>query len=590
MTEFMLSTNKAVMRTPHFFGKLGIEGLYCLIEGNPLIVEGMIYDDIGIKTKEDVYKKILHGHVDGVYNVLFYDVEEEKLYIRNDDLAVLPIYICKNGNEIYVSNNVWKIIKNINILNIDKKILFMHFEIFNIVDKNRTFFSDISTLTAGSLCIIDINNFSITEKEYARDEALPLSIKMSLQDMAMMMDANLKRNYKIYKRKIGSKYVFFGNSGGLDSRLVPYYAQWAGINICGITIGEEYEKENIQTSTFHNAGMISSMYGFRNYKIPYDTGDWWSRFLLDIRNAPFIVSDMFKNPYAGFPDEQIARINITGKPDHVVGIVGFKPQLYDAMLAAPAHLRLERVCTLLCGIFARNELRHILPQIPKGMAASHLHDWLQDHAEADVLTLIKRIMRVIISKHTPSCGGLEACSRLLFPIQHYYPHVHRFAFSYGGKEVFTERKVLEELISMKFKALAQLPTQKNQFISTTKVAGSEEEWSYLQLRGNGMDYTRWGQDTRWRGFATEVWSYPSEIFEKLFPGITLEKLTAHLYPLSVNKFLKIKFMFHLIEGGKFSLLERDEFTIADRFESFGQKLIDTDVCLPSDGAVSASDR
>ena len=563
MTEFMLSTNKAVMRTPHCFGKLGIEGLYCLIEGNPLIVEGMIYDDIGIKTKEDVYKKILHGHVDGVYNVLFYDVEEEKLYIRNDELAVLPIYICKNGNEIYVSNNVWKIIKNINILNIDKKILFMHFEIFNIVDKNRTFFSDISTLTAGSLCIIDINNFSITEKEYARDEALPLSIKMSFQEMAMMMYANLIRNFNIYNRKIGSKYVFFGNSGGLDSRLVPYYAQWAGINICGITIGEEYEKENIQTSTFHNAGMISSMYGFRNYKIPYDTGDWWSRFLLDIRNAPFIVSDMFKNPYTAFPKG--FRFVICGQPALAVGTVAFTPQT-DC-------ISLDSFCRFFCNIFARKDLERLYPHRSDSIAPKHLYKWLEKYEYTDVLTLLKRVTRMIVSKHVTSCGGFESCSRLFFSIPHYSSYPYKLTNTYGNKTIFTERHILKTLINLKFKKLASLPDQKNEFINKAK--DTAELSNILKLRGTGLHYYRWGRDEKWMRFAKNIFSYKSDIFESLFPDLSFSKLIHTLEPYNISKFLKVKFLFHIIEHGKYSIIENKEFNIVNHFETCGLELIDT---------------
>ena len=575
MTEFTISTEINILQYPKTFGKLSLEGMYCLIDGCPLIAQGLIYDDISINTKEDVYNNILNTYFTGEYNIIFYDIDKNKLYIKNDELAVFPLYIYMNDKVLYISNNVWNIIKNIHDIKIDRKILYMHFEIFNVFDKKRTFFKEIFTPVAGSIITIDLNNMSIKEDEYIKDESKNIDKNLSIKDMALIMDLNLKKNYKIYKKKLGNKRVFFGNSGGLDSRLVPWYAKQVGLDICGITIGEEFEIDGIQTSSFANAAKLSSLYGFKSYKIPYNCGNWLDRFLLDIRNAPFIISDLFKNPYTGYPDDGTARINITGKPDHAAGIVELRPETYDIMVKAPAQQRLSTVCSLFCKMFARNDLQKVFSGVSGDLVEKHLESCLFDYADADVLTLIKRIMRVIISKHAPSCGGLESCNRLLFPIQHYYPHVYKFMYSYGGKDVFTKRRVLEELINIKFKELSMMTTQSNTFINKQDVKNADEMEKLLWYRGTGMNYARWGKTSSWINFAKKILSYKSEMFDSLLPGLTLEMLGKALYPYQINKFLKVKFMLHIIENGKFDLLDREEFKMTDHFESFGHPLLCT---------------
>lgn len=72
MTEFILTTEGQQIKHPHRFGRLALEGGYCLVENSPLIVEGCIFDDISVQTKEDIYTKLLHSNVSGIYNIIFW--------------------------------------------------------------------------------------------------------------------------------------------------------------------------------------------------------------------------------------------------------------------------------------------------------------------------------------------------------------------------------------------------------------------------------------------------------------------------------------------------------------------------------------
>ncbi len=563
MSEYLLTTQTDQAYNFHYFGAIGISGKYCNIEGCPLIIEGILHEDITIKSKNDVHNLLINNDINGVYNIVFYDKEHNKIYIKNDEFAFMPLYIYISCNHIYISNNVWNILKCTSNISIDKAMLYLHFEIFNCFDKNRTFFSEIHTASAGTITIIDINTYSVTEHEYVNDHAYSQNEKITVEEIALLLDKKLQKNYTFFKKKLGNEPVLFGNSGGLDSRLIPYYAKNAGLQICGFTIGEEYETCNIQTSTFSNAEFLSKFYDFKNYKINYAVGDWLSRFLLDIRNAPFLSSDMFKNPYTAFPKG--FRFVICGQPALAVGTVAFTPQT-DC-------ISLDSFCRFFCNIFARKDLERLYPHRSDSIAPKHLYKWLEKYEYTDVLTLLKRVTRMIVSKHVTSCGGFESCSRLFFSIPHYSSYPYKLTNTYGNKTIFTERHILKTLINLKFKKLASLPDQKNEFINKAK--DTAELSNILKLRGTGLHYYRWGRDEKWMRFAKNIFSYKSDIFESLFPDLSFSKLIHTLEPYNISKFLKVKFLFHIIEHGKYSIIENKEFNIVNHFETCGLELIDT---------------
>ena len=76
----------------------------------------------------------------------------------------------------------------------------MHFEIFNCFDKSRTFFSEIHTASAGTITIIDINTYSVTEHEYVNDHAYSQNEKITVEEIALLLDKKLQKNYTFFKK------------------------------------------------------------------------------------------------------------------------------------------------------------------------------------------------------------------------------------------------------------------------------------------------------------------------------------------------------------------------------------------------------
>lgn len=558
MTEFIMTTEGQHLKNSHHFGNLALEGAYCLVENSPLIVEGCIFDDISVQTKEDVYAKLLHKHVNGVGNIIFCDVDTDKIYIKNDDFAFFPLYFYCNDGVVYVSNNAWNILRHCPDKSIDRKIFYLHFEMFNTFDTSRTFFKKIHTAAPGTLTCLDLATCTCTKRELADDIATQEHLNLGMDEMALLLDSAMGKTYRQLKKKLGNEPVLFGNSGGLDSRLVPHYARQAGIEIEGFTIGEEFEIPRFASITFRNAEELSALYQFVNHRIHYQATNWLDRLLLDIRNAPFLTAEFFKNPFDKMPRRHA--VNICGQPAQAVGTVAFTPAMYESA-------SLEDFCHRMCASFQRKTLQQLMPRFPS-IASQHLHEFLSQYPESDVLTCIKKVTRMIISKHVTTCGGFESCSRTLFTIPQYYPYAYQLTREYGTQALFASRTMLKNLMSLKMKHFEKLSDQKGEFINKDTVDGAEEISTVLKLCGTGLNYGQWGYTGEYHDFAHTVLALPSSLWDELLPGVTAKVLDS-LPPFQMGTFLKVRLLLHIVEYGNYHLLDNEAFTMANRFETFG---------------------
>jgi hypothetical protein len=124
----------------------------------------------------------------------------------------------------------------------------------------------------------------------------------------------IDQNFKSIKKSVGSKKILFGNSGGLDSRLIPYFARKNDIDITGFTILNKRNHLSFKTGTYIASKKISKLYNFRQHYVDWKPNNFINRLLLDIRNAPLNTCDIFKNPFEFTSNFVSNHILLNGNP------------------------------------------------------------------------------------------------------------------------------------------------------------------------------------------------------------------------------------------------------------------------------------
>ncbi len=207
-----------------------------------LINEGVIFN-----TKSDtevLFKLIIHkgiretlSVIQGMFSFVFYDFKKNKIYGARDHFGQKPFYFHHSKNNFLVSTNIRPILENINNKKLNYDSLKQYLCSSGLIPVNKTFFSGISTLPAGSYITISRNSFVI--KKYFK----PLDMfkkkkystfkNMDNKNIIKILDHKIKK--AIERHLISDTKIGVTLSGGIDSALVVNYANLINKKILTLT-------------------------------------------------------------------------------------------------------------------------------------------------------------------------------------------------------------------------------------------------------------------------------------------------------------------------------------------------------------------
>lgn len=212
------------------------------------IFEGYLYPDYKLKNEEIICFFINHcednkfpknfKRFKGKFSGVFINHRENSFILFNDQLGLCDLFYYKNGNGIIISNNFFKILSNIEIKEQDvDNVAIYEFILFNYPLLDRTFIKKIELLPLASIYKIKndkLNKFSYWK--YKFEENISFSEQKILSDLYTLFNKSMSRI-----KKISGKGVVYGLglSGGLDSRLVAYYAKEYKMPLKTFTFGEK---------------------------------------------------------------------------------------------------------------------------------------------------------------------------------------------------------------------------------------------------------------------------------------------------------------------------------------------------------------
>ncbi len=284
-------------------GKLYFKGPFKNLTNQKIgLLEGEIME-LDLVEKDRKEWNVLENNYRGIYNYIEYNLDTEKLHVKNDHFGMLPVYVFFNKDIFFLSNNVWEIFRNIDSSNIqiDMIALKTPLVLYKIPVEGATFFHSVSYLPAASELTLQVNQLKLCVEKYWTLSQLYKDV--SLDTAVRQLDESIKELFQFLKSRHSKIKIGFGNSGGIDSRIIPLYAKEFGLDIKGFIIGEKKPRKLLTATSHKSAHRIAKKLDFDHSDVsfdPYKNLD--NRFFLDIRNNPFSSSQIFKNPYDKLPD------------------------------------------------------------------------------------------------------------------------------------------------------------------------------------------------------------------------------------------------------------------------------------------------
>lgn len=530
----------------------------------------------GYLIEDNFLDKVHPENNKGVFNYVEIDCSKKVITIINDKLGQLSLYYYLFNGEFVLSNSFWSILKIIGKSRISiletrlKEMLFFH----RIPIEGETFIEHVKFVKASSVLKIDYDKSVVREEKYWKIKQITDN-NISLEEASQKLEKSFDNFFNFLKTKFQNQTFVFGNSGGLDSRLIPMFARKHDLNLIGVTIGNRKPYKIFKSVSHRSAEKISKLFGFQNYSIESTKGDYNKRLLLDIRNNPFSGNQVFKNTYDQLPDFQNL---ICGGNGFIVSndsgiweqFDNIDPEkrfefLFDYLnkekLSIPYKnsYRVKKYLNIPLNIdYTQSLYRKWFTKKDINKFKNDFIYFYNENKDLDNFSLIRHLHLSILNKQSPN-GGLESINRTKSFFYLYYPFALEESVKWD-KDFFYGRKILTSIIKRNNEKLAHIPDQK-----MNKIIGQSTRMNKLiniAIRRSGMDYVLWANQTKFKKVAKDILERENPIFNNILNGnkinfAELIKTHPHFW-LDVIKIKKITDVLHYEE---MDFIDNKEFQI-----------------------------
>lgn len=231
---------------------------------------------------------------------------DEKCIFAVDLCGIDNLFYFRDNSKFIISDNIWEIVNDIQPRFEDLNQEWIRNNLVYCVINGETFINNLKVLMPGQIGTYDPKQNVLNIREY-RKFGYSSDIK-TLAGAVESMDKALDTMFVSLKSKFGDDCVYgMGLSGGLDSRVIPYYAKKHNMNLVSWNICTQRPNKILEASSVKSAKRLSE-----EFKIPLKIVEWKYKKLeeklnLRIRNMPMGTSgrNMFKYETEGIPEFDI---------------------------------------------------------------------------------------------------------------------------------------------------------------------------------------------------------------------------------------------------------------------------------------------
>lgn len=249
------------------------------------------------------WKEKLVNHIEGIFAVAVYDVEEDYLYLFRDRVGVKPLYYYLNGKEFAYASEL-KAIEHLldKQLEVDKTAVYDYFNYLCIPDP-KTLYKKVKKLEPASFLIYSLKKNEIIKKEkYWKLNVNSMEGKLPSDETLKDRIAELKSliNKSVCKQLVADVPVGTFFSGGVDSSIVTLVA-----------------KQNKKDILSYGIAFTDKLYDESKY----------------IREIGDYIEANYKIDYFEQEDFQKLRRDLAGSFDEPFGDISFYPTYYVSKYA-----------------------------------------------------------------------------------------------------------------------------------------------------------------------------------------------------------------------------------------------------------------
>ncbi|QIZ77319.1 asparagine synthase-related protein [Ferrimonas lipolytica] len=259
-----------------------------------------IFGSLYLENETEVIKAIQddnHRYLEklvGDFTIVVLDSTFRSVKIVSDRPGKKNIFHYINEGVLTISDDFWEIknalslgIDDLDITGIKQQI------VFSTGLNNRTILKGVKTVPAATILTIDLTKDTVTTKRYWQFSYI--NNQLSYDDKLDLIDETFTNALGAIRALNPEEPSFaVGISGGLDSRIIPYYAKKNGMQIEGFTIGLEKPRKLFLSNDFNSANKIADHFGLERRTLNYNSIPFETQLNMESKLAPEVCSQIFK--------------------------------------------------------------------------------------------------------------------------------------------------------------------------------------------------------------------------------------------------------------------------------------------------------
>lgn len=496
------------------------------------------------------------------FSLVILEPKNNRLYLISDITGRDNIYFSQLNNSI--SENFWDIVNHEGYKLSDVNIKKCKEFILMLADvEHKTIVDGIEILPSASIMEFDRNSlikkdkywsFKLIENNLSLDEKFDL-LEEALDSFFIDLKSNLKDE------------VFgVGVSGGLDSRLIPYYCNKHSIKVAPFIIGQEKPNILFKSNDHKRASEICEKYDLELKVHEFDNENFREKIRVDAINSPSTASQILK-----FPQNDLINFKhlITGASGYIVGSSPFygspetllvKETVFkrqSVLKYFPKNKKIKKVLNYIFGM--KFDVSELIPDDFVGILSKEefnnlekrIDDYLSTYKSENVTELLMNYAVDVLGQRN-KMGSYES---LLGQVDSYTMYGCRMlkSMQYFSSDDIFNRATFENFIRVRHPELAEIKAQDHKSsLSAKKESVINKIMNILEftLRGRGvMNYENWVKDNKFLTVAKEQLNEYNYLGQHININSVISAVKkGKLSPQVLINILKVNEMMHIIDS------------------------------------------
>ncbi len=557
-------------------GKFYVKGKYYRDGQNLLFLKGKVFN---YNEDKELFNDIIHKGIEifpelkGEFFIIYYNINSNKIYIANDILGRETLFYFYHKNDFILSDDFWEVvnlikpsISDVDVQSIKEFAIFIYPLFYKTIIKNLYF------LPPASIGEYFFNDFNFKIKQYW-DFKYKTNRSKTFNEAIDKLDYLFYKRMKQIKKRNDYKTTYgIGLSGGLDSRLVPYYALKCNMKLISFIIGEKRPHKFVLSRDHKSARRLAKYYNLKHFEVEYNSESFKNKSFYELRYSPMVTSNFFIAVQKNLPKFDILLTGTNGGelfggllPNNIRELN--EEELMDAIIRNFSHMYFCKKRS-----FANRLIRKIIKiifrfdyfqkSLNKGKSIEGIIK------ESEFIKIKSKIKSYI--KNNSDKSNIDIFQKYLFWHLVSRNKYGSFDSLHGRKKsfgIFTNQYILEETLTWKpeflinknlqnyfflkkFANISKIPDQS----STVPIFYKDNSSRFKKClnlviyyaRGQGLRYVHWAYSKKYKEYSIKILMRKNKIFNNIFDVKKIVKIDENNMRMYDN-LVKIKQVLDLIE-------------------------------------------